>query len=470
MTRLRRIIASLATTTCLVAGVTSAVADVDTPTPGAPGIGDPYFPDYGNGGYDVIHYDVRDKLGFKRGRLAGSTTLRATATQALSSFNLDLMLAVDSVTVDGEKARFRKTDRHELRVTPATAIAEGDTFRVRVKYHGTPGKLGWDGEKPWLGNRHEMVAMGEPQIAAWWFAANDHPRDKASFDIRIRVPKAKKAVANGSLVDVKRGKKRAVWHWRADEPMAAYLAFFGAGDFKLERGRTGAGLPYAYAVSRELGKRQRQRALRFLRTTPRVVAFLEKWLGDYPFASTGGLVTGLDVNFALENQTRPTYPYSGGKGSSWLVAHELTHQWFGDKVTVHDWRDIWLNEGFATFFETMWADNYGWPSMQKWLLSEWGAYSRPFWKVTIGDPGAGRIFDYPVYQRGGMAVQALRHRIGDADFKALLRAWLADRETGSIADFTALAEEVSGEDLDGFFDAWLNSSKRPARTAENGLA
>lgn len=469
MNRSRRILASLVATTCLVAGVGSAAAEVD-PSPGSPGAGDRYFPDYGNGGYDVIHYDVHDRVGFNRGRLSGRTELRATATQSLSRFNLDMMLKVTAVKVNGQVAEFRKTNRHELQVTPASPIAEGTDFRVQVKYAGVPKRLRWNGERPWLGNRREIVAMGEPQMAAWWFAANDHPSDKATFDISIKVPKHKKVVANGELEKITKGKSRNTWHWRAAEPMAAYLAFFGAGNFALERGRTPSGLPYVYAVSRQLNQRQREQSFNLLRTTPKVLTFLEKWLGDYPFSSTGGLVTGLEVNFALENQTRPTYPYSGGKQSSWLVAHELTHQWFGDKVAVRNWRDIWLNEGFATFFEMLWADNYGSATPQKWLLREWGYYPQSFWQLKIGEPGAARLFDYPVYQRGGMAVQALRHRIGDADFKALLRAWLADRENGSIEDFIALAEETSGEELDGFFRAWLFSSKRPARTVANGLA
>ncbi|QIX26248.1 M1 family metallopeptidase [Nocardioides sp. JQ2195] len=470
MNRSRRVLASLLATTCLVAGVGTASAQVDPASPGSAGAGDPYFPDYGNGGYDVIHYRVHDRIGFNRGRLTGRTTVRATATQALSRFNLDMMLKVRSVTVDGEQATFRKPNRHELQVTPADPIAEGEVFEVRVKYAGTPKNREWNGEDVWLGNRREVVAMGEPQIAAWWFAANDHPSDKATFDISINVAKKKKVIANGELQEVRKGKERNTWHWRAAEPMAPYLAFFGAGSFALDRGRTATGLPYAYAVSRQLRKKQRTKAFRFLQTTPKVLAFLEEWLGDYPFSTTGGLVTGLDVNFALENQTRPTYPYTGGAGSSWLVAHELAHQWFGDKVAVQNWRDIWLNEGLATYFETLWADNYGWSTPQKWLLSEWGSYPRTFWKLKIGDPGGNRMFDYPVYQRGGMAVQALRQRIGDTDFKALLRAWVTDREHGSVEDFIALAEETSGEDLEGFFDAWLFSSTRPARTVANGLS
>lgn len=467
----RRFIATLLTGVCMVGGLGAASAEVDRPTRGAKGIGDPYFPAYGNGGYDVIHYGVHDRIGLERGRVKGRTDVRARATKALSGFNLDLRLSVDSVTVNGRRAAFRKSNHHELRVTPRQPIAAGAVFLVRVKYHGRPGRLGWQGEKPWLADKREVVAMGEPQIAAWWFPANDHPRDKARFDIHIRVAKGKQAIANGRLVKVTRGKSANTWHWRAEEPMAAYLAFFAAGRFELDRGRTDDGLPYTNAVSKQLTRTERKRSLALMRSTPRVLAWLETWLGPYPYSTTGGVTTGLDVDFALENQTRPTYPYVGGTGSTWLVAHELAHQWFGDKVTVTNWRDIWLNEGFATYFETLWADNWGEATPQDWLLTSW--QSNPagshLWKLRIGDPGANRLFDNSVYERGAMTVQALRHRIGDADFRALLDAWLSDREHGSTSDFIALAEQVSGEDLEDFFTAWLSTPARPARTADNGL-
>lgn len=467
---LRRKLLVVVSALCVLVGLGPATAVVDTPTRGSSGAGDRYFPTYGNGGYDVLHYAVHDRMALKKQRLSGFTRIRARATKSLRSFNLDLVLRVDSVTVDGQQARHRRPNRHELMVVPKKPIAAGKVFTVRVAYHGKPGKIGWNGERPWTAaNKREAVAMGQPQIAAWWFPANDHPRDKARFDIHINVPRGKKAIANGKLAKVTRGKKRTVWHWRADEAMTPYLAFFAAGDFGLHRGRTKAGLPYVYAVSRQLKKGQRKQALRFLRTTPKVIAFLEKWLGDYPFSTTGGVVTGTNVSFALENQTRPTYFYAGGAGSSWLVAHEIAHQWFGDKVALDTWRDIWLNEGFATYFETLWADNYGWSTPQKWLVNSWQAQGAGFWRLPIGNPGGHRIFDYPIYERGAMTVQALRHRIGDQAFKRLLRLWLADRENGSTAEFIELAEQVSGEDLDGFFDAWLFGSKRPARTAANGL-
>ncbi|GAA1095247.1 M1 family metallopeptidase [Nocardioides dubius] len=453
----------------LVGGVASA--QPVTPSPGSTGLGDTYFPGDGNGGYDVSSYRIAHTMRLAKGELSGRTVVRARATQALSRFNLDFVLPVRSVSVNGTKARFTRPNRHELTVIPRTALAGGSAFQVVVRYRGKPAKHAWRGERPWLGDEREVVAMGEPQIAAWWFPSNDHPQDKARFDISIRVPRGKQAIANGRLVSTKRTAHWTTWRWQAKEEMAPYLAFFAAGDFALERGRTSSGVRWVNAVSEQLSPARRRAALAFLRKTPKVIAWLERRLGPYPFVDAGGLVTALDTGFALENQTRPTYPaladFSAGGG---LLAHELAHQWFGDLVAVRQWRDIWLNEGFASYFGDLWGDGLDLASSNAMLERGWRWWdAASFWHLDISDPGPRMLFDTPVYQRGSLAVAALRQRLGEQDFWLLLRTWLADRSHGSVAEFETLAASISGEDLDGFFDAWLRADRRPARSVENGL-
>jgi len=155
-----------------------------------------------------------------------------------------------------------------------------------------------------------------------------------------------------------------------------------------------------------------------------------------------------------------------------LVVHELAHQWFGDHVAVERWRDIWLNEGFATFMEWRWSEQHGGRSAAATLASTYRLQSESFWELTIGDPGAARVFDGAVYDRGAMTLQALRNRVGDAVFWEIVRTWIAEQGGGnaSSADFEALATRLSGQDLSSFFTAWLRTPSRPEPTEANGLA
>jgi len=472
----KTLVALAALILCLGVTSSSGAAVESAPlsaTVGAAGGGDPYFPADGNGGYDVRHYDVHDRIDPAVGKLVGWTRVTAVATKDLSRFNLDLMLKVDGVTVNGVKARFGKPTRHELQITPPHALPAGETFKVRVSYHGRPADLSWKGEWPWFSGDGEVMAMNEPHIAPWWFPANDHPADKARFDISVMVPVGRQVIANGLLVKKQVGSTQTLWHWRARDPMASYLAFFAAGRFVIERGTTN-GLPWTNAVSRGLGPADQTRMLRLMRQSRPIVGWLASQLGTYPFETTGGVVTNLFTGFALENQTRPTYPLLFGPEAHSIVVHELAHQWFGDDVTVRRWRDIWLNEGFATFMEHRYDETHGGQSAADWLSDTYASHPADdqLWAMKIGAPGAGSIFDIAVYERGAMALQALRNRIeDDPTFWQLLRTWVVRHHGGhgAIWQFRGLAEQVSGEQLDGFFQAWLFTASKPAETAANGL-
>lgn len=451
--------------------ITLSLAPAASSKPGAAGIGDSYFPKDGNGGYDVKAYSINNRYRFNSGKLSGSTRITAHATHRLSSFHLDFLLPVSQVQVNGKRARFSKPTRHELRVVPRRPIAKGDRFTVKVHYAGRPDSVSYLGERNWLASRHEVATMNQPHMAPWWFPVNDHPQDKATMRINITVPKGRQVIANGRLVAKTKARGLRTWRWRAAEPMAPYLAFFAAGDFSITRGVTD-GVPWLNAVSQRLSPGQQQSSQTMLAKTPGVVSWLESEVGAYPFNTSGGVVLSVDPGFALENQTRSLYPRLSQHHLP-LIVHEVAHQWFGNDVSVRRWRDIWLNEGFATYFEVRYAETHGEISGEVWLQSAYAARaaSHPFWQVRIARPGPSRIFDSAIYSRGAMTMMALRNRIGVTDHRALLRSWAARKsgDNGSTEEFMALAESISGEDLDSFFTAWLFTAARPAATSANGL-
>jgi aminopeptidase N len=467
---------TVALTSATAMGPATSTATAESPlaaADGAAGIGDPYWPLDGNGGIDVARYDIVNRYDLGSRRLAGRTTVELVATADLSSFSLDFLLDVDAVTVDGDRAGFAKSDGgHELRITPSAPLVAGSRHTVVVTYADKPGRHSYAGERNWLADGHEVVTMNEPHMAPWWFPANDHPLDKAVVDVKVRVPNGREVISNGKLRGRDVGKAATTWHWRADEPMAPYLAFFAAGDFTIARGKH-RGLPWLVAVSDRLGANDRAASMRLMKRTPAVVAGLEKDLGDYPFSVVGGLTTSLDPGFALENQTRPTYPAVGGSYTS-LVVHELAHQWFGDDIAVQQWRDIWLNEGFASFMEWRWSETHGKRTGREILKSYYDSMTAQseFWKVTVADPGAEKVFDGAIYGRGAMTLQALRNRVGDEVFWRVLRTWIKEQRggNGATAEFEEVASRVSGQDLGAFFTAWLRTPSKPAATADNGLA
>ncbi len=465
----RRTTARLAALAAVAAVSLPTVAHAE-PAPGADGAGDPYFPGYGNGGYDVSRYLVRVDYRVATQKLKGDTTVKATATQDLSSFNLDLELAAGRVSVDGVTATFTQAGR-ELVVTPASTIADGSPFVVRVRYAGKPAQAPSSSRLGgWFLTSDGAIAAGEPEVASVWFPSNDHPSDKATFDLYVTTKSTKKVISNGELRGVLKLGAKKRWHWKSPEPMTTYLATVVIGDYQISRGRTKKGVPWLNAVTNRMSKGQRQAAVLSLKKTPAIVDFFSRKFGPYPFSTTGGIIGNASFPFALENQTRPIYSKvffgSGASGvNTEVVAHELAHMWWGDSVSIAQWRDIWLNEGFATWSSWLWAQRRKGVTLNG-IFGSYYAYYRgdsAFWRLSIADPGPASVFDWAVYDRGAMAMQALRNKVGAATHDKILRTWARKHRHGnaSLAQFEALAQRKTSKPLTVFFDEWLHQTDRP---------
>ncbi|HKR48342.1 MAG TPA: M1 family metallopeptidase [Pseudonocardiaceae bacterium] len=437
---------------------------------GADGIGDPYFPRAGNGGYDVTGYDINIRYDPASDRLEGHTTITARATENLSRFNLDLRLPATAVAVDDRPAGIRQ-DGGELQVTPAAPVQAGQPMKVLVDYVGVPSSIpGEPGDDPpWIRTPDGALAAGEPDSAAWWYPSNDHPSDKATIAVTTTVPAGVEAISNGVLLGGPEpaGSGWEKWRWKASAPMATYLAFVAIGQYDIVQRDTSFG-PYLAAYAEGLDPEVAAAARASVERTPETVSFLSGIFGPYPFENLGGVVPDADtMGFALETQTRPVYGpvfFVGGEEIT-VVVHELAHQWFGDSVSVRRWSDIWLNEGFANYAEWLYSERTGGPSAQQIAAQNYAR--RPadsdFWRTPPGDPGVAEVLGGAVYTRGAMALQALRVAVGDESFFTALRTWTDERRggNGSVADFFAVIERVSGKQVDDVAQAWLFSPTRP---------
>ncbi|GAB3009031.1 M1 family metallopeptidase [Amycolatopsis acidiphila] len=439
------------------------------PAAGASGVGDPYYPYAGNGGYDVSHYDIRLTYQPATDLLSGTTTILAKATQDLSSFDLDFGLHVNSVLVNNVPATFHAdpNENGELVVTPGKALNKNQSLTVVVNYADTPSKVVIDGYTAWKKTPDGALAVDEPQNSQWWFPANDHPTDKATYDVSVEVPDNVSALSNGTLVrTTKQRPGWTRWNWRSTQPQATYLTTLEVGAFEVNQSTTPDGKPFITAYDPAAGE-SLDAAKASVERTPEIDAFLATQFGPYPFEAQGGVVsTGL--NFALEAQTRPVYGaafFRSGSNTS-VIAHENTHQWFGDAVSLGRWSDIWLNEGFASYAEYLWSGHEGEGTPAE--LAQYVYDSHPandaLWQVLPGDPGAANQFDDAVYDRGALTLQALRTEVGDDAFFTILRTWVAQHKGGDarIQQFIALAEQISGKPLQDLFTTWLFTKGKPA--------
>ncbi|MEU8249702.1 M1 family metallopeptidase [Nonomuraea sp. NPDC048916] len=463
------LVAALAATGSGVASAATTPLTSDPPVNLAPyakgrsqPVRDPVFPAYGNPSIDVLHYGLTLAWRPARRSLTGTATLTLRAMEPISEIRLDFgrALKIDEVTVGGRPVK-PKHRLDDLTIPLPAPLSADQGARVVVRYHGVP-KPHRSGQRrsdlALLGLRSaadgSAWALQEPFGAFTWFPVNDHPSDEALYDVAITVPKGWAGVAHGTYRGRSEKGRTVTYRWESADPVASYLTLFTADRYRMHRAKGPRGIPITYWVRREDGW-----ALPVVRRMPEMLRWMEKKAGPYPFPSAGLVATS---GSGMETQQMITL---GGRYlRAEVVLHELAHHWFGNSVGPRTWQDVWLNEGFAMYFQIQWTADHNPGSMNDHMadLREREKEVRE----QMGPPGDYRrdwFAGSNVYYGPALMLHEIRKRIGDKRFFAMTRAWVQEhRNTGQDrASFTTWVNQHTGEDFTELIDAWLDSRTSP---------
>ncbi len=440
-------------------------------TQGAAGLGDSYFPDLGNGGYDAEHYTLDLTWDDITNKLDGTVTIRAKAYNDLTRFNLDFEgFTISNILVEGKNADYTREGR-ELEITPTIRLKQDETFEIVVSYSGVPGDnvAGYYDvfARGWTRYPNGVYVASEPDGAAYWYPVNDHPLDKATYTFKITVPDAYVVAANGQQQQVvDNPDPTTTYTWETRDEMASYLATVNIAKFK----RVTTVGPHELPIRHYFPADQADSLTKTFADFPDMIAYYETVFGAYPFEAAGAVVADTRLSFALETQTLILFGKDvlvGQTDAETVIAHELAHQWFGDSVSLTQWKDVWLNEGFATYASMLWLEH---SKGQNALVRQMNTYytiiaSQGTRYVPPGAPPKEDLFNEGVYLRGAWTLHALRLKVGDELFFKIMNTYYDRFKYGntSTTDFISLATEISGEDLQPFLNQWLFDETVPAK-------
>jgi aminopeptidase N len=428
-------------------------------------VADPIYPKRGTPAVDVLHYGLELTWAPQTKTLRGAATLRIRPTADGRQLRLDFKpYVLDQVTLDGKAAS--GTVAAEKLTVPAALVKDRPVTLV-VRYHGTPATTPMPSKRSdaeplglTVTSERGLWTMQEPYGAFTWYPANDHPSDEALYDIAVTVPKGWSAVASGTPA----GQNGNTFRYRSADPVATYLTTLAVGRYRKETGTGPHGLPLTYWYR----PKKDDELVPLLRRSPAYLRWLEQRLGPYPFKS-GGIVI-VDSESGMETQEMITM---GGRIDNWSerkdsyeldLVHEYAHQWFGNAVTPTSWKDLWLNEGWATYLQFLYQmdrDKFDEAALERFLRD---ADARL--RGRLGPPGkpqAAHFAEGNVYLCPAAMLHELHDALGDKRFFALARAWVQEQKNTQQdrASFIAFVNKRTGRDFTKVINSWLDARTTP---------
>jgi len=406
---------------------------------------------------NVLHYTVKLDLIPEQKRLKGDVTLQFVFTDSLQktfSINFYDNMRIHKILWNGMATNYSNF-KTTLTVEPRIIL---DTNNVEIIYEGKPKNLGLSsfvfGE---INGKSLIYNISEPNYASTWFPCNDILTDKATFDFYITNASSQVSVSNGLLIEKLDTNGRATYHWRTNYDIPTYLAAIYSSDYKTFTDHyitaTGDTVPLQYFVL----PAHLENAKVDFEEHPQILKVLSQLFGEYPFAKEKyGVAEFLWQNGAMENATITGIGsnfVNGTKMFSDIYVHEASHHWWGNCVSPATWKDIWLNEGFATYSEALYDEVvYG----KEALFSNMRKNFRTDFEGTLYNPGT-NLFSEKVYKKGAWVLHMLRWEVGDEKFFAILHRYfdLYKFKNASTDDFKKVCEDVTKKDLSNFFDQWV---------------
>ncbi len=407
---------------------------------------------------DVLHYDINIQLNTKLRTINADVKIKGVIkNKDLKRIDLNFYdnFNISDVYLNGEKTTYENKGTRFSILKPPTLV---DTFTIRVVYSGKPVRRGFSSFVFASINGQSVVySLNEPNYASTWFPCNDIPSDKALLDIKITNDSSQVSVSNGKLIDVKTVNNKRTYHWKTYYPIATYLISLYSSNYKefdqtyisQNKADTMKIKYYAFPYNYKKAKVDFSINLDMLK-------FMSKTFGEYPFIKEKyGVAEFLWQLGAIEHQTITGIGSSLVGGDNFfndVYIHELSHQWWGDAVSIKDWKDIWLNEGFATYNEALYDEYKAGPAaLRSTMLSK--AQNR--FSGKLYNPH--NYFSRTVYNKGAWVLHMLRREVGDSTFYSILRKYFEKYKYKNVStnDFKVLSEKISGKNLTYFFKQWV---------------